>query len=72
MKHLTRIERMTRRGITLALVSSAAAGGLPPDDEGKLNAFADAYNAYVLALKSGERGIDKWKRVERAWERLNK
>ena len=63
---------MTRRGITLALVSSAAAGGLPPDDEGKLNAFADAYNAYVLALKSGERGIDKWKRVERAWERLNK
>ncbi len=71
MKSLTRIERMTRRGITLALVSSAAAG-LPPDDEAKLNAFADAYNAYVLALKSGERAIDKWKRVERAWERLNK
>lgn len=69
---LTRIERLTRRGVTLALVSSAAAGGLPPDDEGRLNAFADAYNAYVLALKSGERGIDKWKRVVRAWERLNK
>ncbi len=69
---LTRIERLTRRGITLALVGAAKAGGLPPDDEGRLNTFADAYNAYVLALKSGERGIDKWRRVERAWERLHK
>jgi hypothetical protein len=70
--NLTKIERLTRRGITLALVSAAKAGNLPPDDEGRLNAFADAYNAYLLALKSGERGIDKWRRVERAWERLHK
>ncbi|MBK8200316.1 MAG: hypothetical protein IPK75_18370 [Acidobacteria bacterium] len=63
---------MLARAVLLILASSVMAGGLPPDDEGRLNAFADAYNAYVLALKSGERGIDKWKRVERAWERLNK
>jgi len=58
------------RVIALWLALAASAGGLPPDDEGKLNRFADAYNAYVLALKRGERSIDKWKRVERAWERL--
>lgn len=58
------------RAVALFLALTASAGGLPPDDEGRLNAFADAYNAYVLALKGGERGIDKWKRVERAWERL--
>lgn len=58
------------RAIALSLALAASGGGLPPDDEGKLNGFADAYNAYVLALKRGERSIEKWRRVERAWERL--
>lgn len=58
------------RLLILALSGSVIAGGLPPDDEGRLNGFADAYNAYVLALKRGERSIEQWKRVERAWERL--
>lgn len=58
------------RALILILTSSVVAGGLPPDDEGRLNGFADAYNAYVLALKRGERSIEQWKRVQRAWERL--
>lgn len=58
------------RVLILALAATSAAGGLPPDDEGRLNAFADAYNAYVTALKGGVRSIEHWQRVERAWERL--
>lgn len=58
------------RVLILTLAISVTAGGLPPDDEGKLNAFAEAYNAYAMALRSGVRSIEKWQRVERAWERL--
>lgn len=58
------------RVLILALATSALAGGLPPDDEGRLNTFAEAYNAYVVALKSGVRSIEHWQRVQRAWERL--
>lgn len=58
------------RVLLLTLAISASAGGLPPVDEGRLNAFAEAYNAYVMALRSGVRSIEKWQRVERAWERL--
>lgn len=58
------------RAIAFSLALAASAGGLPPDDESKLNGFAEAYNAYTLALNRGERSIEKWKRVERAWERL--
>lgn len=59
-----------RAALLLVLAATVSGSGLPPDDEGRLNGFADAYNAYVIALKRGERSIEQWKRVQRAWERL--
>jgi hypothetical protein len=63
---------LARAVLLLSLAATVAGGGLPPDDDGKLNAFAEAYNSYVMRLHRGERSIEQWKRVERAWERLNK
>lgn len=44
---------------------------IAPTDEGKLNAFAGHYNAYVERLRRGQLDVSKWREVSRLFEGLN-
>lgn len=41
-----------------------------PVDEGRMNAFAAAYNEYAQRLKEGVLDLRAWARVVESWERL--
>lgn len=61
----------------LILLGVAAAPALSPDegaptDEGRLNRFAETYNAYVEALRRGIIDLKAWGRAKRAWEALTR
>lgn len=60
---------MMRRSLLLALLGTSK-GERIPIDEGELNRFADAYNAYVMRLKEGVIDTRRWKRVVAAWHSL--
>lgn len=60
---------MTRRA--LFLLPAAASGERIPVDDMRINAFANAWNAYITKLQAGVIDRQLWlKRVIPAWERL--
>lgn len=66
---------MKRRRLVLlgiAVPSSMTPGDSVPTDEGRLNRFAETYNAYISALRMGVVDLKAWARVKRAWESLTR
>lgn len=65
---------MRRRDCVLCFIAAAlaafAATAEPPDDEVKINAFADAWNEYVGKLQRWIRDRKVWQTVVKRWERL--
>ncbi len=51
-------------------MQAIAAALEPPDDEVKLNRFAQAWNEYVEKLRRWIRGRKEWAAVVKAWDRL--
>lgn len=58
---------MKRRDL---LMLATCEPNVPPVDEGRMNAFAAAYNEYAARLRDGVLDLKAWDRVVTAWRRL--
>lgn len=56
--------------ILIVLLLTLGAESLCPDDPYAMAHFAKEWNIYVKKLANGERPLEQWRKVVRAWNKL--